>query len=121
MRVAEQIKKTSEVFLKAAQEGNTFLFNTLIEPLSTQIKIGEIVDAEYGGNALHWASNNGHLEIVKPLVEKFPTLLDSLTANNSTSVLNAISEDHEEIVRYLAQQGANLLIENKNHKNAFSV
>lgn len=99
----DQIRVTSKIFLKATQDGNTFLFNALLGPLSEQIDITEIVDKAQGSNALHWAANNGCLEIVKSLAEKFPKLVNSKDYLGITPIRYATLNDHEKIVQYLQQ------------------
>ncbi|WP_419420795.1 ankyrin repeat domain-containing protein [Legionella sp. D16C41] len=117
MKIADQISDTKKIFFDAIKEGNTFLFKALLEALLKEFKIEEIIDSTFGANALHWAADNGHLEIVQFLVEKFPKLIDVTAADNATPILYAIINGHTEVVRYLVQQNACLTITAKSNKN----
>ena len=115
----QEINDAGKIFLEAAQNGNLFLIDALLKPLSSEQTIDSIADDEYGGNALHWAVFNGHLAITKRLVQQFPLLLNSITKNGSTPLLNAITTEQTEIFKYLMQQGANPAIKNNKHEDAF--
>lgn len=121
MLIEEQIESSAKIFLQAAQNGNVFLFKALLEPLLCfPHVIANTVDSECGGNALHWVALQGPYELVVALIEKLPELIDLQTSNGSTPILNAIVGGQGEIAQYLAQKNANLMITNKNNKNAFS-
>ena len=53
------------------------------------------------------ASENGHLEIVKYLVERGADL-NAKANSKSTALIYAYKEDHLEIVKYLVEHGANV-------------
>ncbi|WP_176713829.1 ankyrin repeat domain-containing protein [Legionella jamestowniensis] len=113
MQNTDQIIEIKKFFFKALKNGNTILFNVLLEVLLKEFKIEEIIDNTYGANALHWAANNGHIEIVQFLVEKFPHLIDSKTPDNSTPILYAVINDHIDVVEYLTEKNASLSISGK--------
>lgn len=102
---------TENAFLLAAQNGNLLLLDGIKKIFS---KIGlnpkNIKDSDFGGNALHWASFNGHLDIVESLLQSYPDLLNSQTKNGSTPLFNAIDQKHFKIVKYLIEKGADLSI-----------
>lgn len=121
MLLKDQLQETKEIFLKSVKDGNIFLFNLLLEPLSAQLKIAEIVDSTFGGNALHWAANNSQFEILKCLIEKCPELINSKSKNGSTPIINAATQGDEKILKYLLQHNADPMIRNEDLQNAFTV
>ncbi|TAK75473.1 MAG: ankyrin repeat domain-containing protein [Gammaproteobacteria bacterium] len=94
----------AEVVLEAAQKGFKKLCEILLPHIS---KIEDIQDVEYGGNPLHWAAYNGHLNIVTLLIETFPDLLNTKSKNGSTALVNAEVNGHMETVKFLLLKGAN--------------
>ena len=62
---------------------------------------------ENGMTALHWASENGHLETVMLLKEKGSDI--HATNNNGMTALHLASENgHFEVVIYLVKQGSDV-------------
>ena len=51
-----------------------------------------------------WASENGHLEVVRYLVEQGA----NIHANNDYAIRWASENGHLEVVRYLVEKGANI-------------
>ncbi|CAK67753.1 unnamed protein product (macronuclear) [Paramecium tetraurelia] len=60
----------------------------------------------YNMTALHWACKNGHLEIVKILLQHHADF-DALEVMNRTPLSIAIQENQQEIVKLLLTYGAN--------------
>ncbi len=56
---------------------------------------------------LHLASNNGHLETVKYLVENGAEI-EGRQNNNATPLVCAFMNKHNEIVKYLVEKGAQM-------------
>ncbi len=72
-----------------------------------------IISIKNGGNihtnsALRWASNNGHLEVVKYLVG----LDANIHTNDDLALIWASEEGHIEVVKYLVWVGANIHAQN---------
>ena len=60
--------------------------------------------------ALRWASKNGHLEIVKYLVEQGADIHTQIDVNDA--LIKAILNGHLEVVRYLIEHGADIHAQN---------
>ena len=61
--------------------------------------------SQVGHNALHIASANGHLELVKYLLPKFGQKKFDLDENRYTCLTLAIEEKELDVVDYLLQEG----------------
>ncbi|MGQ3888630.1 ankyrin repeat domain-containing protein [Legionella sp. CNM-1927-20] len=120
MRLEEQIKKSIIVLIEAVKEGNLLLVDSLLDNLLKHVPMNEIVDPTYAGNPLHWAANEGQLDILKKLIAKCPQAVNSTTSNGSTPLLNAIINDHYSEMVYLLQNSASPTLANNNSENAFS-
>ncbi|MCE3043790.1 ankyrin repeat domain-containing protein [Legionella sp. 16cNR16C] len=120
MNFYEQLEQAKQALLKAAQDGNVIICQALLNSLAQHCSIAEITDEKYGGNILHWSASHGHLELVQVIVENYPELLDKTSENGSTALLNAIVNNHEQVVRFLLKTNANAAIRNAAQKNAFS-
>ena len=60
---------------------------------------------------LHYASKNGHLNIVKFLIATGAEI-DTLSTNNVTPLLHACNQGHYSVINFLLNNGANI-----NHQN----
>lgn len=60
------------------------------------------------GNALHFASNSGHIEIVSLLLENGANINEQAGENESTPLGKAIHGKSYEVARYLLDRGANV-------------
>lgn len=59
-----------------------------------------------GWTALHYAVNEGYLEVVKLLIEHYNATIDSRTSLNKTPFHFACRRGHQEIIKYLIENGA---------------
>lgn len=57
---------------------------------------------------IHFACQNGHLEVVKLLLAHQPNLLNATDADNQTLIIWAVRKKHVHLVRYLCEQKAQL-------------
>lgn len=88
-----------------------------LELIKEQIDLDQ-QDRTYGRSALSWASENGHVEVVKLLIDRYKILLwdptdkktkiDSQDFTNRTPLSYAAWNGHLEIVRLLIKAGANV-------------
>ncbi|NXF06617.1 ANKE1 protein, partial [Smithornis capensis] len=69
---------------------------------------------------LHHACSNGHLDIAELLVEA-GAAVDALGIGNTTPLMRAIEANRLDIVYFLITAGANVLITNRNGKNALDI
>lgn len=60
-----------------------------------------------GRTALHYAARNGHLPVIRWLVEERGCAVDHGTADGTTAFCWAAWQGHEAVLRYLAQAGCN--------------
>ncbi|WP_165482776.1 ankyrin repeat domain-containing protein [Legionella gresilensis] len=120
MRLDDQINKSISVFIEAVKEGNVLIVDSLLDNLLKHVSMTEIVDPVYTGNPLHWAANEGQLDILKKLIAKCPQAINSTTSNGSTPLLNAVTNNHYSEMIYLLQHNASPTISNHNSENAFS-
>jgi len=81
------------------QSGNFEKLKLLAGPL-TQYR------DENGLTLLHWATDRGHLEIVKMLLDRESELLNLQENDGQTCLHYAASNEHQEIVNYLLSRGA---------------
>jgi uncharacterized protein len=65
-----------------------------------------------GWSALHYASTNGHLEIVRFLLDK-DAYVDPESPNGTTALMMAARGGHIHIVKLLIDRGANISISNQ--------
>ena len=68
------------------------------------INYGAGINAYTYGYSLRAASSNGHLEVVKYLVEQGA----DIHANDDLSLISASNNGHLELVKYLVEQGADI-------------
>ena len=96
---------TAQEFVEAARD------NTLsVEQLENYLNNGDDIDAcaLNGSNALHWASQKGHVQIVHYLLEAGADI-EASGANNSTAIIFASqTADNEVVVQRLLSGGANI-------------
>uniref|UniRef100_A0A6G6AE34 Ankyrin repeat-containing protein n=1 Tax=Borely moumouvirus TaxID=2712067 RepID=A0A6G6AE34_9VIRU len=71
------------------------------------ISVGINIHADYD-YPLRWASENGHLEVVKYLIEKGA----DIHADNDYAIRWASQYGHLEVVKYLIKKGANIHADN---------
>lgn len=88
-----QLAKTLEVFLQAVKEGNVVLFEMLFDPLAKQVDLSQFIDGASGQNLLHTAVFYGHVDLVKPIKEKYPELVHTKTKNASAQTPLEIAKE----------------------------
>ena len=71
------------------------------------------------GNALHWASHFGHVDIVRVLLAH-GAVLESRARDGCTPLLLAALYDKLEVVRLLIKKGADPLLKNDNGEDSLS-
>ena len=59
-----------------------------------------------GWTALMWASQNGHLEVVRDLCKKSANVNAASTVSGVTALMNACIKGHVTIARFLITQGS---------------
>lgn len=120
MKDEVQLKKTIDVFLDAVREGNTLLFEALLEPLTKKVDISELVN-EDGCNPLHLAAMFGHIQLARALAEKYPKLIESTIKNGSTPIVLAMLNKQHEVFIYLMNKNANPAVTSKEGANCFTL
>lgn len=86
----------NELFLECAKE------NDIARLKQEDLKIAEVnfTDSQ-GYTALHWATQNGHLRMVKYLLSAYPKLdLDAITREGNSALMLAAQHGHVEILYY---------------------
>ena len=63
--------------------------------------------------ALHWAAYNGHLEVVKALVEHGANMNIAMNRAQMTPLMSAAANGQNAIVKYLIEQGVDQYLESK--------
>ncbi|XP_074025695.1 uncharacterized protein isoform X3 [Leptinotarsa decemlineata] len=97
-------------FLRAARAGQ-------LDKIQEYLDSGTVRDINTsnanGLNALHLASKDGHIEIVRELLKR-GAIVDSATKKGNTSLHIASLAGQEEVVRILIQHGATLNVQSQN-------
>ncbi|KIK55388.1 hypothetical protein GYMLUDRAFT_137560, partial [Collybiopsis luxurians FD-317 M1] len=70
---------------------------------------------------LHVASSNGHLNIVKHLIEKGVNNLNAADKWGNTALHEAAAKGHLDIVRYLLGKGCDPLLKTRDGKTPLGV
>jgi len=73
-----------------------------------------------GNFPLSWATRNGHLNLVKMLVEDYDFPLDFQNYEGMTCLSIAVSREYGDIVNYLLDKGANMNIPNLKKRDTFT-
>ncbi len=97
--------------MMAAYNGSYDLVTYLITQRSVEVN-------HPGWSALHYASTNGHLEIVRFLLDK-GAYVDPESPNGTTALMMAARGGHIQIVKLLIDRGAN--ISNSNQLNLTAI
>jgi len=94
----------------AAWNGNIDLVSTFLDGDRRQALAQDVSEFGDGWTALHYAAYQGHLEIVKKLLEATPSkakLLDKQNAIGFTALFYAAQRDRVQVAAYLLEEGAN--------------
>ena len=67
---------------------------------------------------LHYATYNGHLNVIKLLIESKPELINAPTLQGETALHIATKTGQTEVVKYLLSKRADNNLQDKNHKTA---
>ncbi|CAD8152610.1 unnamed protein product [Paramecium octaurelia] len=94
--------QNSKEFIFAAKQNNIKQVQNLLETNPFLVFQYDF----YNMTALHWACKNGHLEIVKILLQHHADF-DALDVMNRTPLSIAVQENQQEIVKLLLTYGAN--------------
>jgi ankyrin repeat protein len=97
--------------MMAAYNGSYDLVTYLVTQRSVEVN-------HPGWSALHYASTNGHLEIVRFLLDK-GAYVDPESPNGTTALMMAARGGHIQIVKLLIDRGAN--ISNSNQLNLTAI
>jgi len=97
------LRKNEKDFLQAAISGD---FNHVKAQLDAEINI-ELFDQKTGSRALMYAATNGHLNIVKLLIDKGADI-NATNHFNRSALSYACIMGQEDIAMYLTAKGANL-------------
>ncbi|KAL5331401.1 hypothetical protein ACEPPN_000931 [Leptodophora sp. 'Broadleaf-Isolate-01'] len=78
----------------------------------TSIDLEDKVDStdSYGRTPLHWAAMNGHIEVVKQLLEKGANVAVANSSGGWTPLHQATWNGHVEVVKQLLEKGANTTV-----------
>jgi ankyrin repeat protein len=90
---------------KAAAIGQTNVVEELLQQYGIDIDFRD--PKSYGRTALHWACENGHLQVVKLLVEHGATI-EVADNRGMTPLHDAASSDCLDVVQYLEAKGSNI-------------
>jgi len=103
---------------EACRGGKIDAVNEFIESGKIDINIGGGLEKK---NALHYAVDAGHLDIVKLILEKGKANVNALTQENRSALHMAAGNDYDDIVFYLLSYPieANHKIRDKSGKLAF--
>ncbi|KAH0537655.1 hypothetical protein FGG08_005568 [Glutinoglossum americanum] len=93
---------TSSAFQLAARNGDLDIVHTLIETLKSR---GSPLDDSITGHSLHFASENGHLEVVRELFDAGVSL-ESHDQKRQTALHRAAGRSRTDIVKYLLECSA---------------
>lgn len=109
--------KEDEALLAAAATGDDDkLLSILVSGGSVDVNRQD----DEGMTALHYASDRGHLYLVKTLLQ-YGANINIRCNEGNTPLMYAIICEHEELVRYLLGEGAGLWVLNKDGQDAFSL
>lgn len=107
-------REASEFFL-AVEEGDLITVLTLMDSLPHS---AYAMKNELGENHLIIAAKNGHLQVVRALLQskKFP--VDAKNRNGDTALIQAAAKGHFLIVDTLVKAGASILLQNEQGEDA---
>ncbi|GAB2302909.1 hypothetical protein Dimus_036902 [Dionaea muscipula] len=102
-------EELKELLAKQNQSGETALYvaaeNGQVDVVREMIKyydpVGASIKARNGYDAFHIAAKQGHLEILKALMEVHPDLSMTYDTSNTTALQTAATQGHIEVVNFL--------------------
>jgi ankyrin repeat protein len=95
----------------------SFFGRTAAVELLLSLKADVHQAAQDGFTPLHFASQNGHLPVVKVLVQSRANIDRCLVNSKRTALHLAALKGHAEVIKYLIAKGADLEKEDRDHKN----
>jgi len=101
-------KKIGEQLYTSAQFGHLKKIKRLVEQKGADVNY---VDG-HSETALHEAADEGHLDVVKYLVEK-GSKIQTRDSKGRTALWQAVDEGREDVVKYLLSKGAQVNIKSK--------
>ncbi len=116
---------------KAVLNGDVDVFKTIFKKRKNDLDLN--TKLQDGNTLLHLAAANGNINIVKELLKnKSPfsiglqsknkeVTIDSLTANGSTALFQAVVKKHSEVVEFLLKKGADPRLMPHDGKSAFFI
>lgn len=117
----------NEVLMKQNHSGETALYAAAecghVDLAKEMMKYYDVglagIKARNGYDAFHVASKQGHLEVVKVLMEAIPELSMTVDQTNTTALHTAAVHGHIEVVSFLLENGCSLVsIARNNAKTA---
>ena len=84
-----------------------------------KVDYDNIVDNEYGMNALMWAVKNGHLNIVNDIINVGADV-NLGDKNGKTALIHAVESGNKEIVEYLLDNDADITLEDDEGRDAIA-
>ena len=99
------VEQDNRDFLKAACEGNLNRVESLFRSQSGIDKNGQ---EHRGYTAVYFAASNGHLRVVKFLVEEAKVDIDIADGGGQTPLWTAINHGRDDVALYLIEKGANI-------------
>ena len=103
--------------ITAAKNGEYRMVWALID--NDKVDYDNIVDNEYGMNALMWAVKNGHLNIVNDIINVGADV-NLGDKNGKTALIHAVQSGNKEIVEYLLDNDADITLEDDEGRDAIA-
>ena len=103
--------------ITAAKNGEYRMVWALID--NDKVDYDNIVDNEYGMNALMWAVKNGHLNIVNDIINVGADV-NLGDKNGKTALIHAVESGNKEIVEYLLDNDADITLEDDEGRDAIA-
>jgi hypothetical protein len=93
----------ADALLRSAEKSNVELMKLLLEKGADRYAKGDI-----GGRALWWSARNGNASMIQLLLDKGVSVNSGLDVEQSSPLMQAIQNDHEDCVKLLVDKGADV-------------